>query len=125
VKDAKIKAVLSKVCSLYALTNILDDNWAGFIDLKTLTLAREAVVELLDAIRPDAIALVDAFDIPDRVINSVLGHSDGNVYEALYEAAKKSPLNLRDPFDGYQEYLRPQLDLEFIKLRNGKIPSHL
>jgi len=121
----KIKAVLTKVCALYACSFILDDNWAGFLDLKTLTFIRTAVVELLDSIRPDAVALVDAFDIPDRVINSALGKSDGNVYEALYEAAKKSPLNLRDPFDGYQEHLRPHLDLEFLKLRNGKIPSHL
>jgi len=50
---------------------------------------------------------------------------DGNVYEALYDAAQKSPMNQQDPFDGYQEYLRPRLDLEFLKVGNNKLPSHI
>ena len=32
-----------------------------------------------------AVALVDAFDFPDNVLNSTLGRSDGNVYEACYQ----------------------------------------
>jgi len=34
---------------------------------------------------PNAVALVDAFEFPDRVLNSTIGRFDGNVYEALYE----------------------------------------
>ena len=49
--------------------------------------------ELLAELRPNAVALVDAFDYPDRLLNSCLGRYDGNVYEALYEYAKSSPLN--------------------------------
>ena len=50
-------------------------------------------------------------------------------YEALYAAAADSDLN-RVPkgsgataavFDGYAEYLRPHLDLEFLALRNGLV----
>lgn len=44
----------------------------------------------MDSLRPNAVALVDAFDIPDRVLNSALGRYDGKVYETLYELAKKS-----------------------------------
>ena len=51
----------------------------------------------MDVIRPDVIGLTDAFDIPDRTLASTIGRYDGNVYEALYEAAKKSSLNHRDP----------------------------
>lgn len=40
------------------------------------------------------------------------------MYEALYAEAQKSSLNKVDPFDGYEQYLRPQLDLDFLKLRN-------
>ena len=40
------------------------------------------------------IALTDAFDFSDRVLNSALGRSDGRVYEALYHAAKNSALNV-------------------------------
>lgn len=38
-------------------------------------------------------ALVDALDFTDTVLESALGRFDGNVYEALYEYAKSSPLN--------------------------------
>ena len=50
-------------------------------------------VELLQLLRPNAIALVDSFDYPDRILNSCLGRYDGQVYEALYEYAKSSSLN--------------------------------
>lgn len=43
--------------------------------------------------RPDAVALVDAFDWHDQTLNSALGRYDGNVYEKMYELAKKGPLN--------------------------------
>ena len=47
-----------------------------------------------------------------------ISRQDGNVYEALYREAQKSSLNATDPFDGYAELLRPQLDLDFLALRN-------
>ena len=43
--------------------------------------------------RPDAVALVDAFDYHDDALNSALGAYDGNVYERLYEHARQSPMN--------------------------------
>lgn len=49
--------------------------------------------ELLAKIRPNAVSIVDSFDIPDKVLASPLGAYDGNVYERLYEEALKSPLN--------------------------------
>ena len=45
------------------------------------------------ALRPDACALVDAWDFPDRVLNSTIGRYDGNVYEAQYQAAAESPVS--------------------------------
>ena len=50
---------------------------AGFIS--------EAVRRLLRLVRPNAVALVDAFEYPDNVLNSAIGRHDGRVYEALYE----------------------------------------
>ena len=44
-------------------------------------------------IRREAVPLVDAFDIPDAVLNSALGRYDGDVYTDLYERALKSPRN--------------------------------
>lgn len=58
-----------------------------------ITQVNGRIKELLTAIRPDAVALVDAFDFQDVTLGSVLGRYDGNVYENLFEWAKKSPLN--------------------------------
>ena len=38
-------------------------------------------------------ALVDAFDYSDYVLNSPLGRFDGNVYEDLFRWAQRSELN--------------------------------
>lgn len=47
----------------------------------------------LKLIRPNIIALVDGFDLHDRTLDSTLGSYDGNVYERIFENAKKNPLN--------------------------------
>lgn len=72
---------------------------------------------ILIELRPDVVALADAFDIPDSVLNSTIGRKDGNVYEALFEAAKKSRINKHVPFVGYETVLKPHLDAEYLKLR--------
>jgi len=55
--------------------------------------ARAQQYALLAALRPDAVALVDAFGIEDYLLNSALGRADGDVYRALLAAARASPLN--------------------------------
>jgi len=121
VQDDQCRNVLSKLCALFGLTTLLEDS-TFHTPRDQLLLAREALQVALAEIRPNAVALVDSFDITDNVLNSVLGRFDGNVYEALYQSAKKSPLNQTDPFDGYKEYLQPHLDLEFLK-RGNKSPN--
>ena len=53
-------------------------------------------LELYAELRPNAVALVDAYDFPDHILQSCLGRYDGNVYKALFEYAKQSPLNKTD-----------------------------
>ena len=53
---------------------------------------QEAQLKLLAALRPDAVALVDAFDFTDHGLCSVLGRYDGQVYEYLFKF-KSSRLN--------------------------------
>jgi len=118
ISDAKSSQALHKVCALFGTTRILDDNWTGLFDAKGFGFCKQAVRQLLDDLRPDAISLTDAWDIPDRVLNSTLGRKDGNVYEALWEATKKAPFNQRDPFVGFKESLAPHLDKEFLKRHN-------
>lgn len=65
--------------------------------------------ELLAAIRPNAVGIVDGFDISDEILSSALGAYDGNVYERLFEEASKSPLNAEPVNSSFQNYLKPFL----------------
>lgn len=65
--------------------------------------------ELLALIRPNAIGLVDSFDIRDEILSSTLGAYDGNVYERLFEEAQKSPLNADLVNKSFHQYLKPFL----------------
>jgi acyl-CoA oxidase len=123
VRDQNILRVLAQLGAFFACSLIMDDQvWTGLINHSQMNLVKQAIAELLDALRPNAVALVDAFDIPDNVLMSTIGRFDGNVYESLYETALKAPLNQSDPFDGYKEYLQPHLDLEFLK-KGNKVPT--
>ena len=53
-------------------------------------------LDLLKALRPNAVSLVDAFDFPDAVLDSALGRWDGQVYQALYDFAQCSKLNEKE-----------------------------
>ena len=124
VEKDSLRKALHDLGSFFAVSGILDQAWNGLISPHQMELAKDASNNLLHRLRPNCVALVDAFDFPDRVLNSTLGPYDGNVYERLYEAARRSTLNRQDPFDGYHEYLRPKLDLEFLK-KGNKVPSKL
>ena len=60
-----------------------------------LSLAKQQMYSLLKEVRKEAVPLVDAFDIPDGILNSVLGRYDGDVYTHLYEWAQKAPRNMK------------------------------
>ena len=55
--------------------------------------AQHVEMNLLARLRPNAVGLVDAFEFSDRCLQSCLGAYDGNVYERMYDAAKRAPLN--------------------------------
>jgi len=65
----------------------------GYMNNFQLDIIHDSVLRLLSAVRPNAVALVDAFDFPDELLCSVLGRYDGQVYENLYNWAANSPLN--------------------------------
>lgn len=66
---------------------------AGLLSVPQVLLISVRIKELLSQLRPNAVALVDAFNVHDKKLNSVLGRYDGNVYEHLFEWARRSPLN--------------------------------
>lgn len=65
--------------------------------------------ESLKRIRPNAVGLVDSFDIRDEILGSALGVYNGNVYERLLEEAKKSPLNQTPVDESFHKYLKSYL----------------
>ena len=65
--------------------------------------------QLLGELRPNAVALVDGFDLHDRVLGSTLGCWDGRVYERLMEEARRNPLNQEAVNPSYQTHLKPLL----------------
>lgn len=67
----------------------------------------------LKQLRPNIIALVDGFDLHDRVLDSTLGSYDGNVYERIFDNAKKNPLN-QEPVNSSFTYLKA-----FMKLKSN------
>lgn len=72
VKDDEVRAILKKLAQLYALSQ-LEKNKAWFLEdgymegVKTKAI-RKMVNQLCWEIRPDAVALVDAFAIPDSCL---------------------------------------------------------
>ena len=110
-----VVAVLENLMVLWGAILITDNFGFGVCTMEDIKYFNKLVFEKMETLRRDMIGLVDALDIPDQVLNSVIGKYDGNVYEALYEAAKRSLMNKSDPFLGYDTGLRPLLDLEYLK----------
>lgn len=54
----------------------------------------DRILELMTSLRPHAVKLVDAWSVPDFLLNSALGRYDGKVYEELFDMAhRRNPLN--------------------------------
>uniref|UniRef100_A0A4W5RKU6 Acyl-coenzyme A oxidase n=1 Tax=Hucho hucho TaxID=62062 RepID=A0A4W5RKU6_9TELE len=109
--DTGIHSVLSTLALLYALQGIQQHSGdflqTGLLSVPQLSQVSQRLKELLAQLRPNAVALVDAFDYRDEMLNSVLGRYDGNVYEHMFEWARRSPLNKTEVHESYHKYLKP------------------
>ncbi|KAJ9607075.1 hypothetical protein H2200_008147 [Cladophialophora chaetospira] len=97
--DAATIEVLQVLFRLFALFT-LDASASEFLVSKALTVemlqyVTPAIQDLMAKVRPHAVRLVDAWSIPDYVLESALGSYDGDVYNRLFQKAhKENPLNL-------------------------------
>ncbi|XP_063332618.1 peroxisomal acyl-coenzyme A oxidase 1 isoform X1 [Pelmatolapia mariae] len=111
VTDTAVHSVLSTLALLYTLYGITRNSGdflqAGLLSVPQVMQISIRIKELLAQLRPNAVALVDAFDINDKKLNSVLGRYDGNVYEHMFEWARKSPLNATEVHESFHKYLKP------------------
>jgi len=72
---------------------------AGGVTNEQLDALPDRIQELMAKIRPHAVNLVDAWRIPEYLLDSSLGRYDGKVYEALFHKAHRlNPLN-RETFN--------------------------
>jgi acyl-CoA oxidase len=92
-----IKHVLEQVFRLFALYTISQEGAefiaSGYLSARQYELIKQEVMSLLSALRPNAVALVDAFKFPDYLLNSSLGRYDGKVYEDMTDRAGREPIN--------------------------------
>jgi hypothetical protein len=70
---------------------------SGYVTGTQAGLVRAAVRALLAEVRPDAVALVDAWNFSDHVLGSALGRRDGNVYQALFDWVRATPMHAQPP----------------------------
>ncbi|XP_064101325.1 probable peroxisomal acyl-coenzyme A oxidase 1 [Macrobrachium nipponense] len=106
-----VRSILRQLCRLYLIHQITL-NQGLFLRTGTLSSAHISTLEgelceLLALLRPNAVNIVDSFDLHDRVLDSTLGCWDGDVYQRMFEEALKSPLNQTDVPEAYHKYLRP------------------
>jgi acyl-CoA oxidase len=98
---------LARLFALYWMEREIGDYLEdGFLSAQQSRWVRTNVLHLLDVIRPNAVALVDARDFSDFRLKSALGRYDGDVYPAIMEAARRDPLNQSEPGQGYKEHLK-------------------
>mmetsp|Transcript_31672 Transcript_31672/g.38254 ORF Transcript_31672/g.38254 Transcript_31672/m.38254 type:complete len:140 (+) Transcript_31672:71-490(+) len=110
-----LRGVLYKLLALFALEfvegalgELLEDGYM----VGCAESVRSAIEDLLTEIRPDAVALVDAFNHTDYALNSAIGRYDGQVYPALWEHAQRSTDHLirsgpGGVIDGFLESIAP------------------
>ncbi|KAG2226002.1 hypothetical protein INT45_002468 [Circinella minor] len=104
-------SVLQKVAILFAVSTLeqemADFLTSGYVSPEQSLLVKERSIQLLKELRPDVVALVDAFGFPDYLLQSSLGAQDGDVYTRITRAAELEPLNQKKVADGYEEYIKP------------------
>ncbi|XP_046423229.1 probable peroxisomal acyl-coenzyme A oxidase 1 isoform X1 [Neodiprion fabricii] len=109
----QLHTVLTQLCELYAVYWVLQrvGDFIRFscLNVEDVPVLQSHLEELLSQIRPNAVGIVDGFDIRDEVLGSALGAYDGNVYERLYAEAMKSPLNQESVNKSFQLHLKPFL----------------
>ena len=128
-KDAPPKAqgpLLSLLC-LFALTKLSDVS-VRFTKL-TGELIDAEVKRLLQVLRPNVVSLIEGFDWSDRQLDSLIALKSDDIYEALFDWSKRSPLNKPEYVERiHKEVLSPFLNKEYLRKgsnSSGAAPSKL
>lgn len=104
-------SIFMQLCELYAIDLCLKSlgDLLQFVEINSDDIGslQKRLKLVLAQLRPNAVGLVDGFDIPDGILNSVLGNYDGNVYEHIFQAAMMSPLNQEPVNKSFEMHIKP------------------
>lgn len=122
--------VLRSLARLHALRSLTDGAAADLADAGLagpgfLAAAREATYLELRNLRPFAVPLVDAFALPDYLLDSAIGASDGDAYRRLKAAAGGSQLSSSPAGAGWEPVLKELLAPSLRKNKNDKPRARL
>ncbi|KAI7254717.1 acyl-CoA oxidase [Hortaea werneckii] len=119
----RVRIHLQKLFKLFALYTMeqeaRDFLKAQAVSDEDLDQLPETIQTLMADIRPHAVNLVDAWRIPDFLLDSALGRYDGKVYEDLFNRAHRlNPLNdiTFNPYYQSEEIVMGQGDDELRKI---------
>lgn len=92
-------AVLKDLFRLFALSTIDKQGTefmvSGALQPEQLRDLTANIQRIMEAVRPHAVSLMDAFSIPDYLLDSALGRYDGDVYRAMWQRSHlENPLNM-------------------------------
>ncbi|CAG9114975.1 unnamed protein product [Plutella xylostella] len=95
-EDTGLRPVLNKLLVMYGLwsldQHLVELYQGGFASGDSLArLLRAAILEMCAQLKPEVVSVVDALAPTDFVLNSVLGKSDGNLYQNLQKALFGGP----------------------------------
>ncbi|XP_013116938.2 probable peroxisomal acyl-coenzyme A oxidase 1 [Stomoxys calcitrans] len=93
-----VSTALKYMHEILRVIELSDDN------LRSL---QERLENVLKFVRLNAVAICDGFDYHDKTLKSTLGCYDGNVYERIFEEAKRSPLNKKPVPEVIHTHLKP------------------
>ena len=115
--DSTIIQILKILFRLFALftvdTSASEFLFSGAISTDQLPKISSTIQSAMADIRPHAVRLVDAWSIPDYLLESALGRYDGDVYNELFRRAhEENPLN--------QETFNPDWKSEEIVMGEGE-----
>lgn len=78
----------------------------GFMSAEDLKILKSTQRGLIKAMRPNALALVEAYGLPEYMVDSVLGREDGKVYENMFKLASEgNPAN--ELINQYETLIKP------------------
>jgi hypothetical protein len=122
IKDAPEKArpALVRLARLFALTKLAEiPVVVSQLTVKQGQMIDRAVKKLLPELRPDIVGITEAPSMSERIIHSCIARPTDDIYEALFDWSRRSPLNKPEYVERiHREVLSKFLNKEYLAKGN-------